>query len=127
MFADSGATGGRKGSSSNYGMDLKLWQIDFRDLELQREIGEGSFGKVGAKRRDSGLVASFFIRLGPLCSRYLPPSRRGTVPFLSPWQAGRPYTGACCLAVLSRPARRCGVWDEVAMAAGSAQVSGKGI
>lgn len=44
--ADSGASGLRKGSSNNYGMDLRLWQIDFRDLELQREIGEGSFGKV---------------------------------------------------------------------------------
>jgi hypothetical protein len=37
----------RKGSRGSFGLDLKLWLIEFEDIEIQREIGEGSFGKVG--------------------------------------------------------------------------------
>lgn len=27
-------------------MDVKMWMLAFKDLELQKQIGEGSFGRV---------------------------------------------------------------------------------
>ncbi len=27
-------------------LDVRYWQFDFRDLEIQKQIGEGSFGRV---------------------------------------------------------------------------------
>lgn len=36
----------RRGSSANPLMDVRVWQFCFRDLEIQRSIGAGSFGTV---------------------------------------------------------------------------------
>ncbi len=36
----------RRGSSANPLMDVRVWQFSFRELEIQRQIGAGSFGRV---------------------------------------------------------------------------------
>jgi hypothetical protein len=35
----------RRGSSANPLMDVRVWQFCFRELEIQRQIGAGSFGR----------------------------------------------------------------------------------
>lgn len=42
----------RHRSTASKQLDVRYWQFDFRDLEIQKQIGEGSFGRVsGAGRR----------------------------------------------------------------------------
>jgi hypothetical protein len=33
-------------SSSSLPVDVKMWTMRFKDLEIQKQIGEGSFGRV---------------------------------------------------------------------------------
>lgn len=40
----------RRGNSGKAGLDVRVWQFDFRDLEIQKQIGEGSFGRVSVLR-----------------------------------------------------------------------------
>ncbi len=38
----------RTPSSGSVDLDLKPWLLDFNSLELQKQIGEGSFGRASA-------------------------------------------------------------------------------
>ncbi len=46
------ATTPRAGSGVRFGLDVKTWMIDFKDLELVKQIGEGSFGRVSDTAHD---------------------------------------------------------------------------
>lgn len=37
---------GLSARGGSLGLDLKIWQVQFQQLELVKQIGEGSFGRV---------------------------------------------------------------------------------
>ncbi|KAL4457287.1 hypothetical protein ABPG75_012152 [Micractinium tetrahymenae] len=49
--------GSRRSSRSSSLPDISAWEIDFEDLQMQRTIGEGSFGKVYVAKWNETLVA----------------------------------------------------------------------
>lgn len=48
---------GRVPSSAAIGLDVKLWTVNFNDLQMERQIGEGSFGRVYLAKWNETLVA----------------------------------------------------------------------
>jgi len=53
----SGVSHSRVPSSSGLPIDVKLWTVVFKDLQMERQIGEGSFGRVYLAKWNETLVA----------------------------------------------------------------------
>ena len=53
-------------SSAALGLDVKLWTVAFNDLRMERQIGEGSFGRVYLAKWNETLVAvKILSSIGP--------------------------------------------------------------
>lgn len=53
-------------SSATLGLDVKLWTVAFNDLRMERQIGEGSFGRVYLAKWNETLVAvKILSSIGP--------------------------------------------------------------
>ena len=48
---------GRVPSTSHLNLDVKMWTVAFNDLKMERQIGEGSFGRVFLAKWNETLVA----------------------------------------------------------------------
>lgn len=52
-----GGSHGRVPSTSHLNLDVKMWTVAFNDLQMERQIGEGSFGRVFLAKWNETLVA----------------------------------------------------------------------
>ena len=54
-------------SSGNIALDVKLWTLDFKDLKIEKQIGEGSFGRVyQAKWNETPVAVKILIGMGTM-------------------------------------------------------------
>ena len=58
---------GRVPSTSQLNLDVKMWTVAFNDLRMERQIGEGSFGRVFLAKWNETLVAvKILTSIGPI-------------------------------------------------------------
>ena len=56
----------RGSSKGNIQLDVKLWTLDFKDLKIEKQIGEGSFGRVyQAKWNETPVAVKILIGMDP--------------------------------------------------------------